>query len=458
MRKEYLVKDREEDSGYNYNNEESFYYFFQKNISLLDGNSQSRYNDILDRLRKDIEMKRRSEVEKHHKFAISKLIDRKKDGGERIRFRTFLPDENGKKGKQIIRNDRDEIIDVLMDYYGVKEEAASFDDVYKEWCDHYFILHNSSSNTKFKYHTDYNRFFENDQFIMKAITDITDADIEEFFLRCITKDLHRLTYKAFTRLYGYVDGTFKRAFKLRIIDKNPMDYIDKKDFRDACRDVEEKTADTELISDDHFAMILDQLYKDINNNPTYFAPYAVELAALTGMRVAELATLKWEDIDLARRVIIISRSDKDNRVVNEDGTITHKWTVEKTKTKKKRMFPIDEDVMRSIKRIQNAHLQNNIQSEWLFPHKEYGWTRSSIISSCLKNKCLQLKLGRTYGIHAFRKTLNSDMRMNNAPAKMCASMLGNTPEVNDQHYYYDTSNIDEKLRYVEEAHKKRSFA
>ena len=48
--------------------------------------------------------------------------------------------------------------------------------------------------------------------------------------------------------------------------------------------------------------------------------------------------------------------------------------------------------------------------------------------------------------------------MNNAPAKMCASLLGNTPEVNDQHYYYDTSNIDEKLRYVEEAHKKRSFA
>ena len=32
--------------------------------------------------------------------------------------------------------------------------------------------------------------------------------------------------------------------------------------------------------------------------------------------------------------------------------------------------------------------------------------------------------------------------MNNAPA--------------DQHYYYDTSNMDEKLRYVEEAHKKRS--
>ena len=32
--------------------------------------------------------------------------------------------------------------------------------------------------------------------------------------------------------------------------------------------------------------------------------------------------------------------------------------------------------------------------------------------------------------------------------------MNNAPE--DQHYYYDTGNMDEKLRYVEEAHKKRS--
>ena len=136
--------------------------------------------------------------------------------------------------------------------------------------------------------------------------------------------------------------------------------------------------------------VADLLFIGVANAAPYYMLLSCcgGLISLTGMRVAELATLKWEDIDLARRVIIISRSDKDNRVANEDGTITHKCTVEKTKTKKKRMFSIDEDVMRSIKRIQNVHLQNIIQSEWLFSHKENGWTRSSIISSCLKNKYL----------------------------------------------------------------------
>lgn len=423
----------------------------------IDENNIEGYNDILDRFRKEIEMKRRSDIVKRHKFTISKMVDKLRDGGERVRYRTFLPDENGKKGKQIIRATEEEIIDELMLFYTGRKEINTFNDVYIDWSEHYFLLHNSSSNTKFKYHTDYKRFFEPDTFIEEDITDISDSDIEEFFLRCITRDPARLTYKAFTRLYGYVDGTFKRAFKLRLIDNNPMYYIDKKDFRNACRNKDEKTADTELINDSDFSLILGQIYKDIQSNPTYFAPYAVELAALTGMRVAELATLKWEDIDLTRRVIVIRRSDKDNRIVNDDGTTTHVWSVEKTKTKKNRMFPIDEDVLRSIQRIQNAHIKYNIQSEWLFPHEEYGWTRSNIISSCLKNKCIQLDLGRTYGIHAFRKTLNSDMRMNNAPAKMCASMLGNTVEVNDQHYYYDTSNMSEKLKFVEEAHKKRKF-
>lgn len=296
-----------------------------------------------------------------------------------------------------------------------------------------------------------------------SITDIRDTDIEDFFINCIRsyKGLHGKTgleYKSFGRLFGYLKGTFRRAFKLRIIDENPMDYIDKSDFRSICREPEEKTAETELIPDKEFALILEQLYEDMEEQPTYFAPYAVELAALTGMRVAELATLKWEDVDYVAGYITISRSDKDNRVRDENGKISHNWTVEATKTRKKRRFPIDDFIKRSLERIRKVQLENNVASEWVFPHEQYGWTRSSIISSCVKNKCIQLGFDRTYGIHAFRKTLNSDMRMDNAPVKLCASMLGNTPEVNNQHYYYDTSKMDEKLTYVESAHKKRNFA
>ena len=424
------------------------------------------YNDIYDSVCKEIEMRTRvrNEILSKHKFAITPKTEHRK-GGDITRYRTFLPDKDGKKGKEVVKSTEREVQDAIVEFYKAQIDISKYTlgDVYQEWSEYYHRLHNSSENTKLKYWTDYNRFFKNHPITNRRIAEITDNEIEDFFLDCITSYVtnngeHGLTYKAFGRLYGYMSGVFQRAYKLKIIASNPMLYLEKRDFINACRTAEEKTAETELVSDKHFDLILTQLYEDMKENPTYFATYAVELAALTGMRVAELATLKWEDINYDEGVIIISRSDKNKRILDENGNITHQWVVEKTKTKKKRKFPIDEYIARSLRRIRKIQMQHGMASEWLFPHNEYGWTHSSIISSCLKNKCLQLKLGRTYGIHAFRKTLNSDMRMDNAPAKMCASMLGNTVEVNDSYYFYDTSDMSEKTGYARRAHEKRAFA
>jgi len=43
----------------------------------------------------------------------------------------------------------------------------------------------------------------------------------------------------------------------------------------------------------YFNMILKQLYKDMSNNPTNFAPYAVKLSAKLGPRVILMILVKW---------------------------------------------------------------------------------------------------------------------------------------------------------------------
>ena len=422
------------------------------------------YTQELENLRRQIEMQKKSEILRKHKFAISKVVEHRKQG-DIVRWRSHLPDANGKKGRQIIKAHKQDLEDAIVDFYREqdKSQIPTLDDVYKEWRDWYFELNNSSNNTREKYHTDYERFFIGSSIIKKPITDITDIDIEDFFLKSIKSYKSRdnkigLEYRAFGRLYGYMNGLFRYAYKHRMIENNPMLYLDKSDFRNACRQPKEKSAQTELISDNDFDAILKQLYKDMQDNPTYFPTYAVELGALTGMRVAELATLKWEDINEKEGYIEIKRSDKFNRGFDENGKRIYWWTVEKTKTGKKRRFPLDDEIRNSLNRIRKIQFQYGLVSEWVFPHPEYGWTHNTIISSCLKNKCLQIGLKRTYGIHAFRKTLNSDLRMQNVPAKMCASMIGNTADVNDAYYYYDTSNMDDKRAVLSQAHKKRNFA
>ena len=41
---------------------------------------------------------------------------------------------------------------------------------------------------------------------------------------------------------------------------------------------------------------------------------------------------------------------------------------------------------------------------------------------------------------------------------MCASMIGNTEEVNNKHYIYDISHMDEKREAVKKAQAKRAYA
>ena len=81
-----------------------------------------------------------------------------------------------------------------------------------------------------------------------------------------------------------------------------------------------------------------------------------------------------------------------------------------------------------------------------------------MIASCIKNKSKQLKLSKTYSIHALRKTLNSDLRNDNVSSKTCASLIGNTPDVNDEYYYYDNTDMEMKRKALEKVHSKRSFA
>lgn len=424
----------------------------------------SGYDDIVDNVREEIEMRQRKKILKEHPFAITKMTEHRKTG-DVIRYRTYLPDENGKRDKVVAKGSLREVEDVLIEFYEGKHQndVPTVGDVYNQWVTYHHKLNNSSPNTIDKYKTDYERFIKGKPIESMRITDVRDTDLEEYFLDEITAYVGRskkkgLEYKPFGKLYGYFEGLFKYAYRHRIIESNPMWYLEKKDFRNACKPPEEKTAETELISDEVFDKILARLYEDIKNHPDNFTFYAVEFAAKTGLRVGEVATLKWSDINQDDGYIEISRSDKYHRTRDENGKIIgHEWVIDQTKTKKKRRFPIDDCITTSLNRIRKAQMSNHCVSEWIFPHPEFGWTHSNLISSCIKNKCKQLKLGRTYGIHALRKTLNSDMRNDNASSKICSSMLGNTPEVNDKYYYYDNSDMDLKRSYVANAHSKRAF-
>lgn len=421
----------------------------------LDLEDLSPYNDIITTALKEIEMRKRKEILSNHKFAIKQIVEHDKKGGEVIRWRTCLPNPDGTQGKQVKRKSLKDLEDIIIEFYKNKDkQCPTFKEVYLEWREYHWKLNNSTEGTKDKYITDYVRFIKGKSIEYKSIDKITDIQLEQFFLNAIIEN--NLTYNTFGKLFGYINNTFRYAFKHRIIKTNQMDYLNKSDFKHACTPKQIKTAETELLTDEQFDLLLEQIYKDIEKYPTNFTFYAVELAAKTGMRVGEVATLRWEDINYDKGYIRICRSDKYHKTRNKnDKIIKGEWVIEQTKTKTPRVFPLDDYIIESLNRIKSAQKKYNMESEWLFPHPKYGWTHSLMIASCCKNKGKQLGFEHPISIHSLRKTLNTDLRNNNVPVKICASLFGHSEKVNTEYYYYDTFSIMQKQEAIEKMHNKR---
>ncbi len=101
-----------------------------------------------------------------------------------------------------------------------------------------------------------------------------------------------------------------------------------------------------------------------------------------------------------------------------------------------------DDIQKLLESVKRVELHNGYICEWVFAN-ESGRIHAPVISSCAKNKCLQLGID-VKGIHSYRKTINSKLRCNGVSPTVAASLLGHSVEVNEQYYTFDVVGIEQK--------------
>lgn len=382
-------------------------------------------------VQEQVAMNKRKELLEKHKYSISQG----KDG----KWRTYLPTECGRKLLKL--STKEKIEERVIAYYKSLEEAPkTFDDMYFRWREVQdpLVSHNSSV----KYDTDYKRYFEKTDFSRKPIESINEEEIKLFIVKTV-KDLS-LGKKACKTLYGYINNVIKSARINKVISDNPMEFLEAKQFYKYCK-ISIRPMDKTVITDDEMELLDSQFQRDYQRNPYYIPTYAVEFAALTGMRVGEIAALSWNDIK--EDCIIVRKSEKYDRV-------TKQYYIDDTKNHKERAFPLTKRIESLLQKVKMAEEKSNCLCEWVFANSG-GRIHAPVISSCAKNKCRQVGI-KEKGIHAFRRTLNSELRNNGVSASVAASMLGHTEAVNDTYYTFDVSDMNEKRDIIEQITKKGS--
>ena len=383
----------------------------------------------LECVQKEVDMIKRKEILEKHPYAVWE--------GKNGKWYTYLPDV-AKKRVLKKRNSRQDIENLIVEYWK-NDGVHTFEDVYYIWREVQDQL--VSCNTIAKYNTDYKRFFEGTEFAQKDISKIDDDAIRIFM--CQTIKENKLQREPMRKLFGYITNTFFYARKKGYIEENPTEFLHSKDFNRYCYEVYQDES-TKTISDEDMRALQEQFRLDHEKMPNYIPTYAVEFASLTGMRVSEIAALRWDHISDSH--IIIEFSEKGNQ------TKTEFW-IDKPKNGKIRLFPLTPEIKQLLDQVESVERAYGYFCEWVFAN-ENGRIHAPNISACAKNKCRQLHIdAKGKGIHGYRKTLNSKLRCKGVSSTVAASMLGHTKEVNDKYYTFDVSAEEEKANVVEEINK-----
>ena len=360
-----------------------------------------------------------------------------KDG----KWRTYLPDDTKPHGRRLVKKVtqeklQDEIIKVYHEPDTEQEQPVVFRDMYLHWLEFQTTMV-GSPNTLYKYKTDYRRFFEGRELEKMPVADLNEEIIKSYIMGLV-KELN-LNQRSCKALCGYIKNTLQSAKVNKVISENPFDNISNKIFYKYCKKKVAKAGDR-TVSGSQMELLNEQFEKDHQKKPNYIPTYAVQMASLTGLRAGELSALEWTDLDTENQVIIIRKSEKQNRETKE-------FFIDSTKNGEERFMPLTEPVIILLERIYQVEKEYGYLSSYIFSG-EKGRIHAPVISSCAKNKCKQI--GIPYkSIHSYRRTFSSKLKCNGVSTTIVSSVMGHTEEVNEHYYTYDVSELNQKRAALE---------
>lgn len=367
---------------------------------------------------------------------------------------------NKKKGRWYTRFDSDdgvvqrnrttkkELEDLIVQFYEngnafeKRKDHYTFSNAHDRWME-VQEEYGKDPNTLYKHRTNWNRFFMGTKFAKKELQLITAHDIESFMIDTIKEK--NLKKQAGVDLYGCISGVFYSAVKDRRIPKeeNPCDLVDKKKFRKYYN--RERTPQAHRVySRREIEKLVERLNHDISERPTSLSPYGVRLALLTGMRSGEICALRWGNI--TDDGIYICESEKFNQQKKE-------YYISDTKTEKDRTLPITEGLRSFLDDMKKLQEKHGMTEDFVISTSN-GKLHTRNLSDYMIKASKKLGFEVSKNIHAIRRTFNSFMRQGGTSALLAGSIIGNTAEVNDNHYTYDICDINTKKQLVSDVEDK----
>ena len=379
------------------------------------------------------------EIKRVHKYAISPH-----KRGLSTKVNDPIPG-NPKRRKLIYAHDEVEMYVKLAEWYGLGREASKTtpDDLYHTWMAYRKTLL-TDPNTMRRDEQHYSRYLKDTAFFQRDVKKLTRADWKAFAAQVVSgstvhdsvfqtlcPDAKKMTAHEWINVKSMLNGMLVLAMDNGILADNPLRSLklEKNLFREASHPKKEE----QTYSDDEVKMLCawcEERY-DETKDPAYLYP---PLSFQLGARIGEISTLKWSDVisDGGCSKIHVCREEIKNRTTNEISIAAH------TKTHCERKIMLSSEALRILKKLRDVSV-----TEWVFARDGKRLTSRQLVyvlEKYAKASGLPLKSS-----HKLRKTRGSQLYRAGLSPAQCAAQLGNSVDVFERHYLFDTSSDSEIL-------------
>ena len=373
---------------------------------------------------------KRKYVEKYHTRTITQM----KSGAKAGRWKTWVG--TGKERKEVSAGSEEDLYEKLYKHYlGQNLQDITYGQAFSEWIEHIKTTRNLEDKTIETYKSVYMRFTP--ETIQKTrLRDITDETLTDW----LGTETERIKPKpdALKKLWQQVAAVFRFSMQRKYIEQNPTLYVDPSIFRKNA-DRTTKTDEEKEFSEEEVLRIRKEARKE--KSPRALM---ILLASHTGMRVAELPALHWEDIEdgwihIHRQIVYgATRGEVREKDYTKD---------ERASPKGGRRFPITEEIREVLEMAKKLPGE----SDYVFHGKHGEIIKPDGYHQHLRRLCHKLGI-KTTNNHAFRMMVSAQLRADGFTSEELSLLLGHSVETNERRYSRRDRRkldaIEEKMRKI----------
>lgn len=329
-----------------------------------------------------------------------------------------------------------ELILVLYDHYHKDDEESEPDFSIKSiWEQAYTELKETKTSTQKTFsliQSYYNRYIDETLALMD-ITKMNLIDLQKYTKKIVSGS-KKISVNNYNEYKQVLNILFRYARVHGLVKEDLPLLLDNQEYKKLCKP-KNKNAEEKILSEKEIDLLRKNAQLRCEESAYNVYGYMILLSIETGMRAAELCSLKWEDIKEDCIHIHTQQLEERNPIRYHEVD----WTKnEKGVSQNGRNFPLTNSISNVLKALKETQKKFNINSKYVFCREDGEWVPKRAYEKVLAYTCQKLNLPKTNN-HALRMSLNSNVLIpKGMPVTTRAKILGHSVETNLNFYSFES--------------------